>query len=86
MLRAATLGRVKAAPPRWAPSPLRPVTELLWSVPQTLAALTGEEAAALGLACVDPLTEPADPTSCRHWGRNSASRPGFCPGGGRAMR
>lgn len=79
MVRAATLGRVEAAPPRRAQSPLRPVAELRWSVPQTLSALSANEAATLGLACIDPLAEPPDPLLVQALGAEFCISTGLLP-------
>lgn len=60
MGRLAKLGNVTAAPPRLVPWSPRRKAEARWALPQTLAALSGEEAAMLGLTRIDPLTAPPD--------------------------
>jgi cellulose synthase/poly-beta-1,6-N-acetylglucosamine synthase-like glycosyltransferase len=61
MARGARLERLTTPPPRRGASPRRGQADLRWSLPQRLVPLSGDEAAARGLARIDPQHEPPDP-------------------------
>jgi cellulose synthase/poly-beta-1,6-N-acetylglucosamine synthase-like glycosyltransferase len=55
------------------------VGELRWSLPQTLSALSGHEAAESGLAQIDPLANPPDPLLVRAVGAEFCISTGLLP-------
>jgi cellulose synthase/poly-beta-1,6-N-acetylglucosamine synthase-like glycosyltransferase len=61
MRREGRLEQVMTPPPRRLPSPRTRKAENRWSLPQSLMALSGDEAADMGLARIDPAAHPPDP-------------------------
>jgi cellulose synthase/poly-beta-1,6-N-acetylglucosamine synthase-like glycosyltransferase len=55
------------------------VAEARWSLPQSLAALSAEEAEALGIAAIDPLTDPPDPLLTQMLGPEFCVSTGLLP-------